>query len=629
MNAKVQLILELKERIKAGLSSAKKAVNQTVQEMKDKLASLKTSHIETFKAMGDQIPGFSSAMSLLGNPYVLVTAGVLALGGAYIKAVSMASDWEHGLAKVNVTAQLSAKELAKLSDQVLTIGENNVTPLAEVPDAFNKIISAGLDVKTSLASLDPILKATKAGFSDVGTVAAATVSVMNSTGIMSAKDVLDVLFATVNKGNAEFSNIAQYLPRIIPMANAAGISFKDMAGAFAYLTAQGFRSEQAATGLENAFKSFSNPATVKGLKSIGVSVYDTQGKMKPLLALIGDLKKRLNGLSDRKRGIELGKVNFDVESKAAIFAMMGDYGKLKDIIDFTNNSQGQLNQSIDNAKTSTDSWSLILNKAEGFFIQLGQSALPILNSVGNWFLNNGPILEGFVTIIGSMAAAWGVYALITNAAAIANGVFTAAMWLLDAAMDANPVGIIVLAIGALIGGLITAYKHSEKFRAVLSGLGEIASDIGGIFKGLGEMIWGALTFDVDTITKGWHDMASSFEDVGSAFGRGYDESMKQSKIDALKEQKEKTGDAFAGVKGKDGKQGKPGKLDNSGGDSVNKITNGSKQVRNITVNIDAFNKGGINVSNTKGLQGMSAGDIEKWFNEMLMRALINLEANQN
>ncbi|WP_295674630.1 hypothetical protein, partial [uncultured Mucilaginibacter sp.] len=88
-------------------------------------------------------------------------------------------------------------------------------------------------------------------------------------------------------------------------------------------------------------------------------------------------------------------------------------------------------------------------------------------------------------------------------------------------------------------------------------------------------------------------------------------------------------DAFADLKVKPDEGKKNNKLDNSGADSVKKIGEGSKQVRNITVNIDAFNKGGINVSNTQGLKGMSAGDIEKWFNEMLMRAIINLEANQN
>ena len=48
-----------------------------------------------------------------------------------------------------------------------------------------------------------------------------------------------MLFATVNKGNAKFNDVAQYLPKIIPQAKAAGFALHETAGAWAYLTAQG------------------------------------------------------------------------------------------------------------------------------------------------------------------------------------------------------------------------------------------------------------------------------------------------------------------------------------------------------------------------------------------------------
>ncbi|KAF0365222.1 transglycosylase SLT domain-containing protein [Pediococcus acidilactici] len=41
---------------------------------------------------------------------------------------------------------------------------------------------------------------------------------------------------------------------------------------------------------------------------------------------------------------------------------------------------------------------------------------------------------------------------------------TAAQWLFNAAMDANPIGIAVVALGALTAGLVLAYKHIKPFR---------------------------------------------------------------------------------------------------------------------------------------------------------------------
>ena len=53
------------------------------------------------------------------------------------------------------------------------------------------------------------------------------------------------------------------------------------------------------------------------------------------------------------------------------------------------------------------------------------------------------------------------------AAAIATGVVTAAQWLLNIAMTANPIGIVIVAVAGLIAGLVLLYKNSETFRQIV------------------------------------------------------------------------------------------------------------------------------------------------------------------
>lgn len=53
------------------------------------------------------------------------------------------------------------------------------------------------------------------------------------------------------------------------------------------------------------------------------------------------------------------------------------------------------------------------------------------------------------------------------AASIATRTYAAAQWLLNAAMAANPVGLIILAIAALVAIVIVAYKRSETFRRIV------------------------------------------------------------------------------------------------------------------------------------------------------------------
>lgn len=49
----------------------------------------------------------------------------------------------------------------------------------------------------------------------------------------------------------------------------------------------------------------------------------------------------------------------------------------------------------------------------------------------------------------------------------ATAAWTAVQWLLNAALNANPIGLIVLAIAALVAGLIYAYQNSEAFRNIV------------------------------------------------------------------------------------------------------------------------------------------------------------------
>lgn len=55
------------------------------------------------------------------------------------------------------------------------------------------------------------------------------------------------------------------------------------------------------------------------------------------------------------------------------------------------------------------------------------------------------------------------------AAAAASKAWAAAQWLLNAAMNANPIGLVIAAVIALVAAFILAWKHSETFRKIVTG----------------------------------------------------------------------------------------------------------------------------------------------------------------
>ena len=118
--AKVQLILELKERLKTGLTRAKETVNSNVRDMKSRLADLKLSHVKAFQAMKDEVPLFGRAMSLLGNPYVMLIAGVIGLGIGFKKAIAAAEQFDNSFLNIeNLNLDKSKRQISDLKNEIL------------------------------------------------------------------------------------------------------------------------------------------------------------------------------------------------------------------------------------------------------------------------------------------------------------------------------------------------------------------------------------------------------------------------------------------------------------------------------------------------------------------------------
>jgi hypothetical protein len=71
------------------------------------------------------------------------------------------------------------------------------------------------------------------------------------------------------------------------------------------------------------------------------------------------------------------------------------------------------------------------------------------------------------------------HTVVTVAASAASKAWAAAQWLLNAALTANPIGLVVVGVGLLIGGLVLAYKKSETFREGVNSLWGALKKFGG------------------------------------------------------------------------------------------------------------------------------------------------------
>ena len=71
----------------------------------------------------------------------------------------------------------------------------------------------------------------------------------------------------------------------------------------------------------------------------------------------------------------------------------------------------------------------------------------------------------------------GIQTVATYAAEAASKAWAAAQWLLNAALSANPIGIVVIAIVALVAAIVLAWQHSQTFRDIVTGAFNAVLDV--------------------------------------------------------------------------------------------------------------------------------------------------------
>ena len=106
----------------------------------------------------------------------------------------------------------------------------------------------------------------------------------------------------------------------------------------------------------------------------------------------------------------------------------------------------------------------------------------------------GTIRQGIATVATTVAS---------KAARAAVVAWAAVQWVLNAALNANPIGLIVIAIAALVAGVILAYKHSETFRNI------VQAAWNGIKAAVGA-VWGWFSGTV------WPGLKAAFSAIGAA-----------------------------------------------------------------------------------------------------------------
>ena len=197
-------------------------------------------------------------------------------------------------------------------------------------------------------------------------------------------------------------------------------------------------------------------------------------------AVTGPLADALNwaGISEDKFNEQLAKCNSEQERASLITSTLNgeyaaaaeEYNKLtantQAARDATNNmeqAQAALGAAIEPVTTA---WTNMKANALQWFVDVG---LPALQNGWQWIQDNLPAIA---VLVGGLTAAWLAFG---GAQTLLNAVQTAGIAIqtaLNAVMNANPIGLVILAITALVAGFMILWNNCEGFRNFWIGLWE-------------------------------------------------------------------------------------------------------------------------------------------------------------
>ncbi len=133
---------------------------------------------------------------------------------------------------------------------------------ADVADSMFTIAQAGFSTSDALALAKLAAEGAAVGFTTAETSAQVLVGVLKAyeMPVSKAREVMDILFQTVDTGIITFEDLSTNLGRVLASASALDVPLTDVTGTVATLTLRGFSAAQAMTSVNRIMMTFLRPS---------------------------------------------------------------------------------------------------------------------------------------------------------------------------------------------------------------------------------------------------------------------------------------------------------------------------------------------------------------------------------
>jgi TP901 family phage tail tape measure protein len=209
-----------------------------------------------------------------------ITAAGMAIAGALM--VRSAGNFQDSTAHLQTDAGVTAQNLGMVRAGILQVSTATGQSAESITDAMYHIASSGFRASDGLAILKTVAEGARVGGADLDTTSKALVGTLTAyygasmtaaQATQRSTSLMNQLIATVGSGDMRMQDLASSLSAVTPIAASAHLSFAQVGGAIATMTAQGMSARQATQDLANMIRNVIKPSNVASseMKALGLN----------------------------------------------------------------------------------------------------------------------------------------------------------------------------------------------------------------------------------------------------------------------------------------------------------------------------------------------------------------------
>lgn len=415
-------------------------------------------------------------------------AGMVAFGKA---AVENGMQFDTAMSQVAATMGKTTDEIQELRDFAQKMGAETAFSATQAAEALNYMALAGYDAETSMAMLPNVLNLAAAGAMDLGRASDMLTDSQSALGLTleETNELVDKMAQTASKSNTSVEQLGDAILTVGGTAKNLTGGTTELATALGILADNGVKGAEGGTALRNIILSLSAPTdtAVKKLNALGVAVFDSDGAMRGLNEVFGDLSESMSKLTQEQRMEALATIfnNRDLKSAEALLANYST--RWDELSGYIDDAAGAAQKMADTQLDNLNGDITLMNSAlEGVKIAFSDGITPALRDAVQTItkaVSRGTTRKA-LNDIGKLAGnvvtsltKWTSNALprllsLFDDGAVKLKVFGGAFAAFVIAVKAtvNPIGALVTALGLLAGGLTLSALGADDMRKKLTKL---------------------------------------------------------------------------------------------------------------------------------------------------------------